>query len=430
MLRMTFLVAAVLLIPAIVFDSDSSSASMAGIPVSSDTVSQTSGQQVRQNTFFIQVDPNNQVIHCSGSGYMKGACYRYPSSWWNMWFYSGPYDPGLSKQVSTILQVVPADPNEPGYAEIAYAWSTPLWSELRLSRPPLPVHSVDEDIESRYIARYPFRQINLQARSEPQTVSQQYVIPQYNPEWLSIAVRGTNFKVLRGQITYDIRHEQIGYAEEMRIREIILKVIEENPELINRTVNNYLRAKREEDERQQLEMSFKNRITDIEVGSIPARGSENAKITIFAFQDFECPYSQRGAEIFAPLLKQYAGKAKLVFKNRPQTFHPQAAAAAKATLAANMQGRFWDYHDLLFKNSKELGETVFVKLAKELNLNIERFNKDRNSKTVEEQLNRDIAEAEKHNFSSTPTFVMNGVVIIGARTQTYFEDIIKRLLEE
>ncbi len=150
----------------------------------------------------------------------------------------------------------------------------------------------------------------------------------------------------------------------------------------------------------------------------------------FAFQDFECPYSQRGAATLEPLLKKYAGKTRLVFKNRPQTFHKQAAADAKAALAAHEQGRFWEYHNLLFENSKNLGEDVFVKLAKELNLDIERFNRDRNSKTVEDQLNADIAEAQKHNFRGTPTFVMNGVVIAGAQPRPYFDNVMKRLLEQ
>ena len=179
-----------------------------------------------------------------------------------------------------------------------------------------------------------------------------------------------------------------------------------------------------------LETSFKNRVTDIQIGPSPTQGPQDAKITIFAFHDFECPHSQRGAETLKPLLKQYAGKARLVFKNRPLTFHQQAAPAAKAALAAHMQDRFWEYHDLLFENSTKLREDVFLQLAKELDLDIEKFNTDRNSKAVEEKLNADIAEANKHSLHGTPTFVMNGVVVTGTRSQSYFNNIMKRLLEQ
>jgi len=69
-------------------------------------------------------------------------------------------------------------------------------------------------------------------------------------------------------------------------------------------------------------------------------------------------------------------------------------------------------------------------LAEELGLDIGKFNSDRNSKSVEEQLNADLAEAQKHNFRGTPTFVVNGVVVPGAQPRSYFDDVIKRLLPE
>jgi protein-disulfide isomerase len=363
---------------------------------------------------------------------MQSTCYRYPSSWWNPWFYVGPYTPGRAKQVSTVLQIVPLDPNEEGYAEIAYAWSTPAWSGLGQNRPPLPAQVADENTENKYIERLPFRQIYLQVGSEPQYVSFRYQIPQYSPEWLTIAVRGFNFKVMTGYIMYEIEPPQsvTGQMDEARIREIVLQVIRDNPEFIQKTLNDYARAQRIENQRLQLERSFNNRIMDIPVGSSPTQGPKDADITIFAFQDFECPYSQRSTQTLKLLLEQYAGKIRFVFKNKPQSFHKQAAAAAKAALAAYKQGRFWEYHDLLFENSKNLGEEVFVKVAEKLGLDIKKFNDDRNSKMIEDQLNADIAEAQKHNFRGTPTFVMNGVIVEGAKPRAYFDNIIKRLLEE
>ena len=434
MSRVVFLLVAASIIPTIVFDSTSTSASMASSTVNSSAVSRASGGQMRQSSFFVQVDPNNTVTRCAGSGYMKGTFYRYPSAWWNAWFYVGSYVPGRAKQVSTVLHVVPLDPNEEGYAEIAYAWSTPAWSNLHPGRPPLSGHVADEDIESEYIGRLPFSKIPLQIGSERQHVSYRYLIPEYSPEWLSIAVRGFNFKILNGRMMYEGEPERMRQIDEARIREIVLQAIRDNPALIHRILNDYSRAQRqaqrEENERRQLETSFKNRVTDIQIGPSPTQGPQDAKITIFAFHDFECPHSQRGATTLEPLLKQYAGKARLVFKNRPQTFHQQAVAAAKAALAAHIQGRFWEYHDLLFENSRKLGEEVFLQLAKELDLDIDQFNTDRNSKTVEEKLNADIAEADKHSLRVSPTFVMNGVVVTGTRSQSYFNNIMKRLLEQ
>jgi protein-disulfide isomerase len=392
---------------------------------------------MRQSSFLVQVDPNNTVTNSAGSGYMKGKFYHYPSEWWNAWFYVGPYVPGRAEQISTVMQVVPLDPNEVGYAEIAYAWSTPDWSNLYPGQPPLSGHVADVDIESIYIGRLSFGKIDLQIGSEPQIVSYRYLIPEYSPEWLSIAIRGANFKILNGRMVYEGSPKQIGQVgqiDEARIREIVLQVIRDNPAIIHRILNDYLQAQRqaqkEGNERRQLETSFKDRITDIQIGQSPTQGPQDAKITIYAFNDFECPHCQRGAKTLKPLLKQYSGKVRLVFKNKPLPFHQHASSAAKAALAAHMQGRFWEYHDLLFENSGKLGEEVFLQLAKELDLDIDQFNTNRNSKTVEDQLNADIAEANKLGLRGTPAFVINGVVVTGTRSQSYFNNIMKRLLEQ
>jgi len=189
----------------------------------------------------------------------------------------------------------------------------------------------DADIESKYIGRLQFGQINLQIGSEQPNVSHRYLIPEYSPEWLSIAVRGANFRILNGRMMYEGGPERTGQAgqiDEARIREIVLQTIRDNPALIHRILNDYLQAQRqaqrEENEIRQLETSFKDRITDIQVGPSPTQGPKDATITIFAFHDFECPHSKRGATTLESLLKQYDGKVRLVFKNRPQTFHQQA----------------------------------------------------------------------------------------------------------
>jgi hypothetical protein len=121
--RVVYLLVAALIIPTIVFDLVGPGVSIADATASPSIISKASSIQMRQSSFFVQVDPNNTVTRSAGSGYMKGTFYNYPSAWWNAWFYVGPYVPGQAKEVSTVLQIVPLDPNEVGYAEIAYAWS-------------------------------------------------------------------------------------------------------------------------------------------------------------------------------------------------------------------------------------------------------------------------------------------------------------------
>ncbi len=219
--------------------------------------------------------------------------------------------------------------------------------------------------------------------------------------------------------------------DEESLREIIIQTIKDNPKLIYETVNEYVREERNSRKKQQLETSFKNRITGLGITpGNPVKGAEKALITIVEYTDFQCPYCKRGADTVYEVLKKYPEKVKVVFKNNPLDFHKQAVPAAKAALAANKQGKFWEYHDLLFKNPSGLKEELFVKYAEELKLDMEKFNKDRNSEEIAKLVESDLVEAKVHKFTSTPVFVVNGVVVRGAQSADYFSKVIDRLLAE
>lgn len=216
-----------------------------------------------------------------------------------------------------------------------------------------------------------------------------------------------------------------------KLREIVKEVIKDNPKLILDTINAHVKKQKKEKQGKQLEASFKNPITDIVAEPHnPSKGAENALITIIEYTDFECPYCSKGVKTVNQVLKKYAGKVKLVFKNNPLDFHKQAVPAANAALAANKQGKFWEYHDLLFKNSSKLNEELFVKLAKDLKLDMEKFDKDRNSDEITDQVELEKAEAESHKLRGTPSFLVNGIVIRGAQNLGYFSKVIDRLLSE
>lgn len=218
-----------------------------------------------------------------------------------------------------------------------------------------------------------------------------------------------------------------GTINQEQIREIVKDVIKENPRLIYETVNNYVR---EEQRKKRVEAGFKNRIKDIVSDNSPAKGPKEAPVTIIEYTDFQCPYCRRGAETMHKIMEMYPEKVRLVFKNNPLKFHPQALPAAKAALAANKQGKFWEYHDLLFKNSTRLNKEMYLKLARDLDLDIEKFNKDRNSEEIARQIKDEQAQAARHKLTGTPMFIVNGVVVRGAQPLPYFTMVIDRLLSE
>ena len=112
------------------------------------------------------------------------------------------------------------------------------------------------------------------------------------------------------------------------------------------------------------------------------------------------------------MLDTFSGKVKLVVKNYPLSSHKFARKAAQAALAAKLQGKFWEFHQELFKNYKSLNDAKIQDIAKELNLNMEKFNQDMNSSAVQYIINRDIQNGRQIGVRGTPTLFINGKRLI------------------
>lgn len=218
--------------------------------------------------------------------------------------------------------------------------------------------------------------------------------------------------------------------DETRIKALVKEVIKENPELIQDSLNQYRAQQRKIQEEKQFEAMFENRVPDTVSAWNPQKGPSDAAVTIIEYTDFQCPYCTRGARTLHEVKDKYGDKIRVVFKNLPLQMHPQARPAAKAALAAHRQGKFWEYHDLLFKNSRNLNEDNFVKMAQTLGLDMEKFNSDRNSKEIADQVQADMDQAKKLGLTGTPNFLVNGVKIKGAYPADHFSKVIDRLLKE
>ena len=120
---------------------------------------------------------------------------------------------------------------------------------------------------------------------------------------------------------------------------------------------------------------------------------------------------------------------KLVFKNFPLRKHAFAKKAAVAALAARRQGKFWEYHDLLFENDDSLSDQKFRHIARELGLDLERFEKDINDLKIVARINQDIRLEAYMGVRGTPTVFINGKVS-RARTLEALEAAVKNELEK
>jgi len=210
---------------------------------------------------------------------------------------------------------------------------------------------------------------------------------------------------------------------------------DENVKKIGDSLERYFQKKREEaqkeaakSDQEKMEAQFAHPVK-VDVGSSPVRGNPSAKVTIVAFSDFQCPFCQRGASVLDDVMKAYPNDVKIAFKNLPLPFHEKAKPAAKAALAAGKQGKFWEMHDLLFKNQQALGDDLFVKLATDLGLNIDKFKSDMNSPEVAKQIEDESELARTLGVNGTPGFFVNGVLISGAQPLPAFKAVIDRWLK-
>ncbi|MCP3062617.1 thioredoxin domain-containing protein [Myxococcus sp. K38C18041901] len=168
----------------------------------------------------------------------------------------------------------------------------------------------------------------------------------------------------------------------------------------------------------------------VEVGKAPSRGPANAPVTLVAWSDFECPFCSRAVPTLKTLEKEYEGKLRVAFKHQPLPNHPNAKLAAAASLAAHEQGKFWEFHDLLFANQRQLQRPALEDYAKQLGLDVARFNKALDSGKFDTVIAEDSREGTRVGAGGTPTFFINGRPIIGAVPVDQFRRVIDEELKK
>jgi protein-disulfide isomerase len=144
----------------------------------------------------------------------------------------------------------------------------------------------------------------------------------------------------------------------------------------------------------------------IAASDAPSFGPADAKVTLVEFSDFECPYCVRAASVVTDIKKNYADKVRFVFRQFPLGFHKDAHGAAQAALAANAEGKFWEFHDKLFANQKAIDTASLEKYAKELGL--KKVTSALSDKTYAAQVDADMKLGAEVGVQGTPTLFING----------------------
>jgi len=160
------------------------------------------------------------------------------------------------------------------------------------------------------------------------------------------------------------------------------------------------------------------------------RGAKNAKVTLVEFSDFECSFCGRHTPTLDKILKDYAGKVRLVFKHFPLSFHQYATKAANATECASEQGKFWEMHDKIFTGQDKLSNTIFSTWAKELGLNVGKFDSCLSSTKYQERISADMQLASQSGVDGTQATFVNGKLVSGAQPYESFKALIDAALKQ
>ena len=168
---------------------------------------------------------------------------------------------------------------------------------------------------------------------------------------------------------------------------------------------------------------------DIKIGNAPVYGSKNAPVKIVIWSDFECPFCSRVNPSIAQVKKEYGKKVAVSFKHFPLPFHKNATLAAVAAIAAQNQGKFWEMHDKLFENQKALQRANLVQYAKDLGLNMAKFEKDLDNPANTARVKAEMAEGSKVGVRGTPASFVNGRMISGAQPFQNFKKLIDEALK-
>lgn len=167
---------------------------------------------------------------------------------------------------------------------------------------------------------------------------------------------------------------------------------------------------------------------DLNIANAPSRGAPQAAVTIVEFSDMQCPFCAREINALRQVLADNPGQVRWVFKHFPLSFHANSALAHEAIMAANTQGKFWEMHDAIFANQKAIARNDLDVYARQLNLDMAKFDADLDSSRYREQIQTDQQDGERLGVTGTPTLFINGQRFVGAQQAADLAKVIAKEL--
>jgi protein-disulfide isomerase len=217
--------------------------------------------------------------------------------------------------------------------------------------------------------------------------------------------------------------------------EVLAAAIKAHPTEFMQAVNAAFQASQAAQQKaaaDRLEEGFRNPKRPDVAGRV-FLGNAEAPVTIVEYTDFECPYCRQSVAVVHQLLERYRGQVRLVVKQTPLDFHPNAMPAALMFEALALQGsdKAFRFYELMYAEQPRLvaeGQRFVEDAARRVGADLPRALRDQQSEAVRARVAADMAEGAAFGFTGTPAFLVNGVALEGAHPLDNFVPIIDRLL--
>jgi protein-disulfide isomerase len=180
---------------------------------------------------------------------------------------------------------------------------------------------------------------------------------------------------------------------------------------------------------ESLDKRYRNtEVRTIDVSEAPMEGSPGARVSLVEFADYECPHCKRFQPVLRQVLDEFKGDVRLYFKHYPLPQHANARLAAEAAVAAQKQGKFWQFQDKLWENQDGLSPSEMEKFGKEVGLNVTKFRSDLDDPKTKARVQKDRVDGATLGLSSTPTLYINGREYTDAKDTESLREWIKEEL--
>jgi protein-disulfide isomerase len=167
-------------------------------------------------------------------------------------------------------------------------------------------------------------------------------------------------------------------------------------------------ASEEQAHRAYSERFDPSKVKVLPIAGSPTRGPDDALVTVVEFADFQCPHCRLAVSLIDAVLAAHPDKVRLVYKSYTLSFHTRGEPAARAALAADSQGKFWEMEHVLFEHQDHLEDADLERYAAMLKINLPKWRADMSSSRVSDQIAADHALGESLNLKGTPTIYVNG----------------------